>query len=203
MKSNTKLTSCALKHIRKNALRKSFKKYHQNCKLKVLKVQVYKGKVCSVSVAGCSCVAPFISTERLFSILSVNVWEHAIASDILENNYTCTLMHCHSGRPDNISGIRDVSATGIFREIRGTRLTFLCKSREVFGYFDTTPESPPTPHTQPSKICSMRPSTQRRARQMLCWKNLQLEISWENHYYYYQSFLGLRTCYSFTCSFLA
>ncbi len=55
-------------------------------------------------------------------------------------------MHCHSGRPDNISGIRDVSATGIFREIRGTRLTFLCKSREVFGYFDTTPESPPPIH---------------------------------------------------------
>ncbi len=110
--------------------------------------KVYKGKVCSVSVAGCSCVAPFISTERLFSILSVNVWEHAIASDVLENNYTCALMHCHSGRPDNISGIRDVSATGIFREIRGTRLTFLCKSREVFGYFDTTPESPLHPtHT--------------------------------------------------------
>ncbi len=111
--------------------------------------KVYKGKVCSVSVAGCSCVAPFISTERLFSILSVNVWEHATASDVLENNYTCALMHCYSGRPDNISGIRDVSATGIFREIRGTRLTFLCKSREVFGYFDTTPESPPLhpPHT--------------------------------------------------------
>lgn len=145
-----------------------------------------------MSVAGCSCVAPFISTERLFSILSVNVWEQAIASDVLENNYTCALMHCHSGRLDNISGIRDVSATGIFREIRGTRPTFLCKSREVFGYFDTTPESPPRhTHTQPSKICSMRQSTQRTGRQMLCWKNPLLEMSWENHHY--RSFLGLKT----------